>query len=407
MFWGLAAVLTLFVAWVVLRPMVQTQDMERAPQSADIAVYRDQLSAVDRDLARGLVSPEEADRLRLEIKRRILDADRAAHSLQGEARAPRGVSTAASVTAALGLLIGALALYQFLGAPGYPDLPLKDRLAAAAIAKQERPTQAQAEATAPPVEETEPEPELALLLDRLRQAVAARPDDLRGHELLSQYEARLGRFKEAYIAQAGVVQIKGDDATGDDFALLADLMVLAAGGFVSPEAEVALNVALERTPGHPSARYYLGLMHAQTGRHDLAFNTWARLLNQSEPQDPWVPAIRGQIMDQAIRAGVDYELPAEGSRPFGPTAGDIDAAADMTQAERMEMIEGMVSGLSDRLATEGGTPNEWARLIRALGVLGRHDQAFAIYTEGQKVFAGNSEALVTLKAAAQDANIEQ
>jgi cytochrome c-type biogenesis protein CcmH len=71
----------------------------------------------------------------------------------------------------------------------------------------------------------------------------------------------------------------------------------------------------------------------------------------------------------------------------------MDAAAEMTPEARMEMIQGMVAGLSDRLATEGGPPEDWARLIGALGVLGNTEQAAAIAAEAEQVFAGNDAAL--------------
>ncbi len=41
---------------------------------------------------------------------------------------------------------GALALYNRIGAPGYPDLPLKQRIADAEAARADRPGQADAEA---------------------------------------------------------------------------------------------------------------------------------------------------------------------------------------------------------------------------------------------------------------------
>ena len=58
----------------------------------------------------------------------------------------------------------------------------------------------------------------------------------------------------------------------------------------------------------------------------------------------------------------------------------------MTDDERTEMIRGMVDGLSDRLATEGGPASDWARLIGALGVLGETERAAAIWNEARDVF---------------------
>jgi cytochrome c-type biogenesis protein CcmH len=173
-------------------------------------------------------------------------------------------------------------------------------------------------------------------------------------------------------------------------------MVMAAGGYVSPEAEVALARVLERDPGNGAARYYTGLLMIQTGRPDLAFQVWDGLLRTSAPTDPWVPPIRARIGDLAQIAGVrDYTPPQMAAAPAapGPAAEQVEAASEMTPEERMEMVRGMVEGLSDRLATEGGPPEDWARLIGALGVLGETAQATAIADEAETVFAGNDAAL--------------
>ena len=69
------------------------------------------------------------------------------------------------------------------------------------------------------------------------------------------------------------------------------------------------------------------------------------------------------------------------------------------------MIEGMVAQLSDRLATQGGSPEEWARLITAYGVLGDTEQATAIWTEAQGVFGASDAAMEVLRDAAARAGL--
>ncbi|MEO0830399.1 MAG: hypothetical protein AAFY03_08040 [Pseudomonadota bacterium] len=181
-----------------------------------------------------------------------------------------------------------------------------------------------------------------------------------------------------------VVELKGDAATADDYAALADLMILAAAGYVSPEAEDMLGEALQRDGRHPTARFYAGLLNAQTGRPDTAFEIWEPLMRESDPSAPWVAVIRNQLPEIAMRAGIDYTLPP---LTRGPSVEDMAAAQDMSPEDRAAMIENMVEGLADRLANEGGGPQEWAQLIRALGVLGRTEQAIEVWTEAQNVFA--------------------
>jgi cytochrome c-type biogenesis protein CcmH len=191
-------------------------------------------------------------------------------------------------------------------------------------------------------------------------------------------------------------RLAGDGEDG-----IAEMMILAAGGYVSPEAETALARGLELEPRNGTARYYAGLMYAQQGRADLAFPIWRNLLAESRADAPWVEPIRMQIEEVAALAGERVtlaDLPQPGP-PRGPTDADIEAASDMPEADRAAMIEGMVSGLAQRLASEGGPPEDWARLITAFGVLGRTEQAQAVYEEALGVFAEDAAALAQIEAA--------
>jgi cytochrome c-type biogenesis protein CcmH len=152
-------------------------------------------------------------------------------------------------------------------------------------------------------------------------------------------------------------------------------------------------------PANGPARYYFGLMMSQTGRPDTALRVWDQLLREGPPDAPWVPPIEAQIEEMAMRAGVNYARPAIGTGR-GPSAADIDAAGDMSPAERMEMIQGMVAGLSDRLATEGGPVEDWSQLISSLGVLGQMDQARAVFENALKAFGDNRAAMDLLNRTA-------
>lgn len=374
----------------------------KAAGNADIRVYRDQLAEIDRDLARGVIDKAEAERARIEISRRILEADRAGGADGSAQGSP--VLPAVAVGAAI---MAAVPLYWYFGAPGYPDLPIADRLARAEAFHADRPSQAEAVAQTTLPERPEPDPAYAELMDRLRAAVTANPDDITGQRLLARNEAALGNFTAAAEAQARVIGLAGDGATATDYAVLADNYVLATNGYVSPEAEAALAEALRRDATHPTARYYMGQMWAQTGRPDRAFQIWRRLLEEGPEEAPWIVPIRARIAVLARAAGVEYAPPAPPSAEPGPDAADIAAASAMTAEERMEMIRGMVDGLSERLSTDGGPAGDWARLISSLGVLGERDRAKAIWDEAQAVFAGREAELDEVRRAAEQAGVAE
>jgi cytochrome c-type biogenesis protein CcmH len=411
-FWAIITALALAVSALLALAILRGRIGEEPPAAYDLRVYRDQLKEVDRDLARGVITTEEAERVRTEVARRILQADTQLRKGLDEGVQPRNLSASAAVLALVALIGGSVWVYSQLGAPGYPDMSLASRIAAAQDIRETRISQAEAEGRIPPGATVQaPSPDFQRLMDQLRTAVAERPRDLEGAMLLARNEATLGNFVAAHKAQARVLSIKGDQATADDFVDYADMMVLAAGGYVSPEAEAALRAALTRDPQNGAARYYVGLLQAQTGRPDNAFRTWEAALRDGPEGAPHIRAIRAQIEEMAFRAGVNYTLPPEGGAPVdvpaGPSAADIAAAEDMPVEERMAMIRGMVQSLSDRLALRGGNSSEWAQLIGALGVLGDERQARIIWQESQSIFWDSPSGLAEVNEAARRAGLTE
>ncbi len=375
----------------------------------DLRVYRDQLSEVERDIERGVIKGDDAERVLTEISRRILTADKALQDESVDVRSPKAARFVAIGALAAVLIGGSFALYRDLGAPGYGDLALSTRIEAAADARASRPDQATAEASLPPFVIAPDTPETyAELIVKLREAVEKRPDDLQGATLLATHEMRLGNAVAAHAAQADVIRLKGATVNAEDYATYADMLIIAAGGYVSPEAEGALARVLRFDPKNGVARYYSGLMMLQVGRPDVAFRAWAQLLQDSGGDEGWVVPIREQIEDLAFRAGVKYELPpAKDTSLTGTNVEDIENAETMSDEERTEMIRGMVDRLSDRLATTGGSAEEWARLIGALGVLGEADQAALIWQNAKDVFGDRPNDLAIVRGAARKLGITQ
>ena len=239
------------------------------------------------------------------------------------------------------------------------------------------------------------------LIETLRETMKQHPNDVEGWKLLALHEARVGDLRAAWRAKDKVITLLGDAASGGDYAELAEFMIVATNGYVSTDAEVALAKALKRNAKSPRARYYSGLALAQNGRPDVAYRMWVGLLEEGPEDAPWIGLIRGQIGAVARAAGINTVNP---DAP-GPSSEQVEAAGQMTAEERQEMIRGMVAGLAERLVAEGGTPAEWARLIRAYGTLGETGKASKSWAEARKVFDGNADALAVLLEAAQAAEV--
>ncbi|MDO5706127.1 MAG: c-type cytochrome biogenesis protein CcmI, partial [Paracoccus sp. (in: a-proteobacteria)] len=403
LFWIICAALTIVVAGAILAPFWrQRAAVAKSPAAYDLQVYRDQLREVERDLSRGVITAEDSERLRAEIGRKVLDADRKLTAQTAAGPQRRGTIIGAALVVAL-LAGGAFGLYWREGAPGLRDLPLSLRLAEAEQMRQTRPSQAELEAEAPPPPENAvpADPQFVALIEQLRQAVAQNPDDPQGLTLLAQNEARLGNLTAAREVQERLIALRGDHAGAPELTQMAALLIQATGGIISPEAEALIGRALTADPTYPQARYIQGLLFAQNGRPDLTFRVWAGLLEQGPPDAPWNGPILETIGDLAWIAGEpNYQPPGMGMEMPGPTAGQVADSQMMTPEERQQMIAGMVEGLETRLTAEGGTPDEWVRLISSLRVLGQDDKAADMAARAREAFAGQQDVLDQIEAAA-------
>ena len=176
LFWIIACLIVALVA-ATLVPSLLRPDTGPAAPSADIAVYRDQLAEVDRDLARGVLDQSEAERTRTEISRRLLSADKAGNAPL--VQNPSGPSRVMAGLTVAGLAMMGLGLYAWLGAPGYPDISRAGRIAAGDALRAGRISQAAAEALVPVTQATDvPAADMALI-DQLREAVKTHPHRLK------------------------------------------------------------------------------------------------------------------------------------------------------------------------------------------------------------------------------------
>lgn len=181
LFWLICGAMVALVAVAILKPF--WRDGAAADQAApaaayDLQVYRDQLREVERDLQRGVIGAEDAQRLRQEIGRKVLEADR--RLSESAPSTGMGKGRPGGILVLVLLLAGAVWLYQREGVPGMPDLPLAERLAAAEARYQARPSQAEAEADAPATERGEIDADYAALIEELRAAVQKTPTIRRG-----------------------------------------------------------------------------------------------------------------------------------------------------------------------------------------------------------------------------------
>ncbi|NIY76656.1 c-type cytochrome biogenesis protein CcmI [Thalassospira sp. HF15] len=416
--WIVLGAITLLLAGFILWPIFQskrtaaadddagssssTADAEYAsPESEiarDLAVYRDQLSEIDRDIERGVLSSEQANAARIEVQRRILAADQRIKKQQtGDGATSKAPARSPVRAIAAGFIVlfiaGGIGLYLDLGSPTMPDRPIASRadeinaMRMAQNADQDR------------------ESVLNRAVSDLSQKLLENPDDLRAWELLGASLMALGRPEEAQTAFLETVKRSGRD--GDYLAMYAESLVRSNNGQINTTARGVLREAEQSSSTDPRIQFYLGLADAQEGNVAAAVDRWIALANGAPANAPWLPMVVRQINEAALAQGIDIEgrlNVAENTSP-GPSQADIAAAQEMTPEQRQEMVMSMVNGLAERLKSEPNDPDGWARLMQAYMVLGQESEAKAAYEKAGEVFSDQPDLVARFDSLAREIGI--
>ncbi|UFZ06735.1 c-type cytochrome biogenesis protein CcmI [Bradyrhizobium ontarionense] len=350
--WFVFAVMTAAAIFAVLLPLGLGA---RVPSDGhEVAVYKDQLAEIERDVASGLIGKVEAEAARIEISRRLL----AAADQEGEApaKANLGMRRAAAVLALVALPIVALAVYLPLGSPQLPDFPLTARAA--------------------PPDGSQP---LQTLVSQVEQHLQKNPTDARGWTVLAPVLARLGRTEDAIRAYRNVITYAGDGAAKR--ADLGEMIAASAGGVVTAEAKAEFDRAHALDAEEPKSNYYLGLAAEQDGRAQDAAAIWRAMLAKAPADAPWRPLVTAAL--GRVGGGEVPALPSEA----------MAAAKGMSDGDRETMIRGMVDRLATRLKQDGGDVEGWLRLVRAYVVMGDLDKAKSALSDARQAVSGDAERL--------------
>lgn len=375
--WLVLALMTAAAIFAVLWPLSRHGRPESEARSgSDLAVYRDQLAEIDRDLAAGLIAAQDAEAARVEVSRRLLAAADQAEQMPAKSQ-PAGLwrRRIASLIALILLPAGAAALYLTFGSPNLPGMPLSARNTQAPGTRSLESMVAQVEAH----------------LER-------NPDDGRGWEVLAPVYMQAGRFDDAVRARRNILRLLG--STADRESNLGEAMVAAANGMVTAEAKAAFERALARDTANVKAQYYVGLAAEQDGKPEEAARLWRDLLEKAPPNAPYRPLIQSSL-SRVDPAAVPASPPAA-----GPSAEDVAAAQQLTPEQRGEMIRGMVDRLAEKLKADGSDLDGWLRLMRAYIVLGDPDKARTALADARKAIGADADKRKKLDEFAKGLGIE-
>jgi len=260
-----------------------------------------------------------------------------------------------AVAALAGIPVLALLIYLPLGSPELPDFPLAERVRAP-VASQP----------------------LDNLVAQVESHLEKNPSDGRGWAVLAPVLSKLGRFDDAVRAYRNSMTYNGE--TAERRSDLGEAIAGAANGIVTADAKKEFERAVALNPKDVKARYFLGIAAEQDGHGADAAKIWQAMLADAPADAPW----RDVVQEALTRVNA--------SAPPLPKGAEA-AAGGMSNADRSQMIHGMVERLATRLKQNGDDVDGWLRLVRAYMVLNEPEKSRAARDDARRALGPNEAGL--------------
>ncbi|EGF91297.1 cytochrome c-type biogenesis protein cycH [Asticcacaulis biprosthecium C19] len=282
------------------------------------ALYAGFIADVDRRLAAGDLDADAAHEEKIEAARALLKA--------GDQQTVATVKPVVGVIVTAVTAAAAFGVYMFIGHPGMPDQPYKDREARWTRMAQDDPD------SVPP----------EVMVAVLRQGEAQNGNDPQYWLMIGRFHTWAGNTYEGMKAYKRARAMSPE--TFGEWSALGEAITLTADGNSNAEALAAFEQALKIDPKDARALYYLGRHQVAIGQFEAARISFRTALANTSPDNPSRPAI-----EEDLKA--------------------IDVAEKADAAARTR-IAGMVGSLAASLKTDPENADGWARLLRSYDVLG-------------------------------------
>jgi cytochrome c-type biogenesis protein CcmH len=362
-FWLLATLLCVVPVLALWLLPGRQPDSPASREQGALAIYKNQLRDLERDVASGLLDASEAGAQQTEISRRLLQA----HNTQA---GPQALGAGVPRLALLAIPVLAVAVYGFLGQPNVPDVPRAQRLAAA-----------------------ETNNDWEALIARVEMHLDKNPDDLQGWQLLATNYMGFSRYGDAARAYANIIRLSPPKA--DLFSAMAEALVFENKGLLTAQSLSLFAEALKLDARNDRARYYQALGLAQEGKVELAKTAFSALLASAPADAPWKQTVERELAKLNGSASAPQLSPQQ-----------MQDAENMTPADRQAMILSMVEGLDQKLKTNPQDLEGWLRLIRARSVLQDMEKTNAALAAARATFNADAAKLQQVNALAQELNLK-
>jgi cytochrome c-type biogenesis protein CcmH len=295
-FWIFAALLVLIALVYLLPPLLQRAEQSSGERErANVSIYRDQFSELERDLRDGVLDREQYEQGRAELQRRLLEDVAAAPGAEG-ARPTRGGGRATATVVGATIPLLAVILYSQIGtpkalAPGQPAASSEAPAEIGPAAGEEAPT---GQPGAPTQQEIEGR--VARLAARLEE----NPDDAQGWAMLARSYQNFKRYREASEAYGRAAELTGNDA--ELWADYAETLALANDSTLRGRPVELINKALELDPKNEKALWLAGNAAFQAEDFRRAVSYWEQLLKLLPEGSEAAQAVAASI--EAARARI-------------------------------------------------------------------------------------------------------
>ena len=306
--------------------------------------YRAQLRAIESDAAAGRLGDAEATMAKGELARELI-------RLKAEAQGQSETGSRSAVWLIVGFVaMLSLGTYWYLGRPDLPAQPLAERAAHTGAGL-----------------------DLDAAIKTIEARLAKDPNDLRGWQVIAPAYVQLGRYADAVRALRQVNALT--TPTADSLTDLGESLMMQNNGSAVGEPLELFHKAAALDAKHVRSRFYIAGEETRTGAYEDAIRDWNALLTLARGDEPWVTTAKNGL------AFAQQQLKA----PAASSAPDVPAASPALDANSPQ-IQAMVDGLEARLKSQGGSIEEWTRLVRSRMVQGRMEAAQADYDLARKAY---------------------
>ncbi len=337
-FYLYAAAISVIALLVLLRPWwlarftaTHAASEDDAMRALNTAIYRDQISDLERDRAAGQLAETDYVEARDELQRRLLDDTRGNVTAGTAAKGFRGLW----IALALVIPVGAFSLYMVLGSPD----------AVLSVAQQDARANASIEK----------------MVSDLAKRLEEKPDNPQGWAMLGRSYAALGRYEEGEKAfgRIGPALEQSPELLG----AFAEFLVRKAGGDFSGRPRELIAKSLQLDPENMMGLYLAGVDAIQNQRWNEVIKYWEPLLKNLEPGSDDADSIGAGLEQARQKVGPGKTAPsskATAKKPVAATGKTLSGRIELAPALRAKVKADDVLFISAR--AEGGPPMPLAAL---------------------------------------------